>query len=91
MLAINLTIRGKGMNKKKLADDFTEIVAMRIHARDQMSNGVMPPYSVTKGWRRRYTGTPPDQLPPNTVEINHFKTEVDQFVSMLMQAVDDIN
>ncbi len=78
------------MNKNKLAAEFTEIVAMRIHSIDQMRAGIMPGSSVTEGWRERYMGTPKDQLPPYTVELNHFKTEVDQFVSMLMQAVDDV-
>jgi hypothetical protein len=78
------------MRKDKLADRFTEIVAMRLHAIDQMQNGVMPPNSVTKGYIERYRGIPIDQLPPYTVELNTFKIEVDQFVAMLMQAVDDV-
>ncbi len=78
------------MRKDKLAEKFTEIVAMRLHAIDQMNNGVMPPNSVTSGYMERYRGTPQEQIPPYTVELNNFKIEVDQFVSMLMQAVDDV-
>lgn len=76
------------MDKKKLCDAFTEIVAMRVHARDQLANGVMPPQSVTQGYIERYRGIPEKELPPNMVEFNHFKNEVDQFVAMLMSAVD---
>lgn len=78
------------MNKRKIADKFTEIVAMRLHAFDQLNSGVMPPNSVTKGWLERYKGTPQEELPPYTVELNNFKYEVDNFVSMLMQAIDDV-
>ena len=77
------------MRKDKLAAKFTEIVAIRLHAIDQMRNGVTPPNSVTKGYMERYIGTPKDKLPPFTVELNGFKAEVDQFVSMLMQAIKD--
>ena len=78
------------MGKDKLASEFTKIVAMRLHAIDQMNNGVMPPSSVTKGYMERYTGTPQDRLPPFTIELNGFKVEVDQFVAMLMQAVCEV-
>lgn len=77
------------MNKRKLAESFTEIVAMRLHAFDQLNKGVVPPNSVTAGFRERYRGTPQELLPPYTVELNHFKYEVDNFVSMLLRAVDE--
>ena len=77
------------MDKRRILESFTEIVAMRLHAFDQLNNGVMPPSSVTKGWLERYKGTPQEDLPPNHVELNHFKYEVDNFVSMLMMAIDD--
>ena len=72
---------------RKIHDSFIEIVAMRLHAIDQIKSGVLPPSSVTEGWRERYRGTPEKDLPPYMVEINHFKYEVDNFVAMLMQAV----
>ena len=78
------------MDKSKLAKNFTEIVAMRLHALDQLNNGVLPPSSVTAGWRERYQGTQQEYLPPYTVELNNFKYEVDNFVSMLMLAIDDV-
>lgn len=78
------------MDKTKLASKFTEIVAMRLHAIDQMNNGVIPPNSVTNGHMERYRGTPVEKLPPYTVELNNFKIEVDQFVAMLIQAIDDV-
>ncbi len=77
------------MNKRDLSNKFTEIVAMRLHAFDQVNNGVLPPQSVTDGFWERYLGTPQEDLPPSTVELNNFKTEVDSFVVMLMQAIDD--
>lgn len=75
------------MDKQKLFNKFTEIVAIRLHAFDQINKGVLPPESRTAGWRERYLGTPQDKLPPYTVELNNFKLEVDNFVIMLMQAV----
>lgn len=78
------------MRKDKLAAKFTEIVAMRLHAIDQMNNGVMPPNSVTDGYMERYRGVPKEQLPPYTVVLNNFRIEVDRFVAMLMQAIDDV-
>ena len=78
------------MNKQKIADKFTEIVAMRLHALDQLNNGILPTDSVTNGWLKRYKGTPQEELPPHTVVLNNFKCEVDNFVSMLMCAIDDV-
>ena len=75
------------MNKSKLAEKFTEIVAMRLDALDQRVESVWPPYTDLGRWKRRYLGRP--NLPAPYVEFNTFKTEVDQFVAMLMSAVDD--
>ena len=77
------------MDKAKLADSFREIVAIRLDVFDQRRDGVWPPNTDINRWRRRYLGTPKNELPPYTVEFNHFKIEVDEFVSMLMRAVDD--
>lgn len=78
------------MNKAKLAEKFTEIVAIRLDVFDQRKDGVWPPNTDLDRWRRRYLGTPKDELPPYTIEINHFKIEVDEFVAMLMRAIDDV-
>jgi hypothetical protein len=83
--------RGLNMDKSELSKRFTEIVAMRLHAFDQLKNGVTPPNSVTSGWLERYRGTPQEDLPPYTVELNSFKWEVDNFVAMLMQAINTID
>ena len=77
------------MNKQKISSKFTEIVAMRLNAIDQQYNGARPLGPVTDGWRERYTGIPQEQLPPYTVELNTFRTEVDNFVAMLMRVLSD--
>jgi hypothetical protein len=74
--------------RRLLAEKFTRIVAMRLHTIDQMNKGITPPNSVTKGYIERYRGIPQENLPPYVIEINNFKLEVDEFVAMLMQAVD---
>lgn len=74
-------------NLAKLHSYFVEIVAASLHAFDQINKGVRPPDSVTAGWRERYRGTPPEDLPPYTVELNHFQNEVDSLVAMLVHAV----
>ena len=77
------------MNKSKLADQFVEIVAMRLDVYDQQQDGVWPPNTDYTRYKRRYLGMPKDDLPPHTIVMNNFKTEVDQFVAMLIRAVDD--
>ncbi len=79
-----------GMNKAKLADKFTEIVAIRLDVFDQRKNGVWPPNTDLERWKRRYLGTPKNELPPYMIEINLFRIEVDEFVAMLMRAIDDV-
>ena len=75
--------------KHELVEKFTEIVAVRLDVLEQRLLGTWPPNTDIGRGVRRYAGTPLDRLPPYTVEINHFKNEVDQFVAMLMRAVDD--
>lgn len=75
------------INKSELADKFREIVAIRLDVFDQIKDGIWPPNTDLKRWQKRYKGTPANELPPYCIEINHFKIEVDEFVSMLMQAV----
>ena len=77
------------MNKKKLANSFTEIVALRMDAWEQRNDGIWPPNTDLDRYKRRYRGIPKEDLPPYTIEINHFRTEVDDFVAMLMNAVDE--
>lgn len=78
------------MNKARLAEKFTEIVAIRLDVFDQRKDGVWPPDTDLGRWKRRYIGTPKDELPPYKIELNHFKIEVDEFVSMLMLAINDV-
>ena len=77
------------MNKAKLAEKFTEIVAIRLDVFDQRRDGTWPPDTALGRWERRYQGTPKEKLPPYAIELNHFKAEVDEFVAMLMRAIDD--
>lgn len=72
---------------RQLSEKFTEIVALRLDLWEQRNDGVWPPYTDLNRYKARYIGTPKNQLPPYTVEINLFKTEVDQFVSMLMAEI----
>lgn len=74
---------------RKIKDKFTEIVAIRLDVFDQRKDGVWPPNTDLERWRRRYIGTPPDERPPYTIEINHFRIEVDEFVAMLMSALEE--
>ena len=76
------------MNKVEIADKFTEIVAIRLDVFDQRKDGIWPPKTDFERWRKRYNGIPKEDLPPYTIVMNHFKTEVDEFVSMLMMALD---
>lgn len=76
-----------GINKSELANKFTEIVAIRLDVFDQRKDGIWPPNTDLNRWEKRYKGTPSSELPPYCIEINHFKIEVDEFVSLLMQAV----
>lgn len=75
------------MNKARLSVKFTEIVAMRLDALDQRVESVWPPNTDLDRWRRRYIGLP--NLPYPFVELNHFRNEVDEFVAMLMGAIDE--
>ncbi len=76
------------MNKQHLLNDFTEIVAIRLDAFDQRYQGIWPPHTDLQRWKDRYRGIPKEALPPFTIEINHFKIEVDEFVAMLIRAVE---
>ena len=79
------------MDKRRLHDVFTEIVAIRLDTYEQRLNGIWPPDTNLDRWKHRYFGISEKDLPPYTVEINHFRIEVQNFVSMLIQAVDNIN
>ena len=75
------------IDKRQLADKFTEIVAIRLDRYAQREEGIWPPDTNTDRWHERYRGTPFDKLPPYTVELNRFKHEVDYFVADLMRVV----
>lgn len=77
------------MNNHKIREKFTQIVALNLDVYSQRIEGVYPPKTDLERWRSKYIGTPEELLPPYTIEINHFKREVDQFVSMLMFALID--
>ena len=69
--------------------EFTEIVALRLDVFEQRVHGIWPPDTDLDRHRRRYLGIPEKDLPPNIIVINHFKREVDSFVSMLMQSINN--
>lgn len=79
-----------GINKTKLANKFTEIVAIHLNVFDQRKDGVWPPNTDLARWKRRYHGIPKEELPPYTEEINSFRIEVDEFVETLVRAIDDV-
>lgn len=72
------------MNLNKVRDSFTQIIAMQLHANNRKNDGVMPHASLTEGWEQAYNGTPANELPPYSVEMNYFKHAVDCCVAMLM-------
>ena len=74
--------------KRKLAEKFTEIVAMRLDVYTQREAGVWPPHTELNRWRERYMGN--QNLPSPFVELNTFRNEVDNFVASLMSVVDDV-
>ena len=76
------------INKDKLAKKFTEIVAIRLDVHDQRKDGVPPDTDIGR-WKKRYIGASQDKL-PSTIDLNHFKNEVDESVAMLMQAMQDV-
>jgi hypothetical protein len=77
----------KEQKMRKLRDDLTELVAMRLHAYDARVRGVPPFESVTKGWEKRYRGMSNSELPRNYVGMNFFRENVDEFVAMIMTVV----
>lgn len=72
------------MNKYKLKNALTEIVAAHLDRREQRAEGVWPPRTDLDRWKRRYVG---QNVPPPYVELNHFRVEVDQFVATILLAV----
>lgn len=75
------------MDLKKLKEDITEIVGARTYSMREILSGKYPgEYDISK-WREEYIGN--QNLPPYHIELNHFKTEVDQFTEMIMQAIAD--
>lgn len=79
----------KPKDLRKIKDKFTEIVAVRLDVFDQRKDGIWPPHTNLERCKRRYNGTPFDERPPYTIEINHFRIEIDEFVAMLMSALEE--
>ena len=68
-----------------LKQDLTELVGCKFHQLDELNKGKSPTeYDITK-WIDKYRGT--QNLPPYTVELNNFRIEVDQFVTLIMSAI----
>ena len=77
------------INKIKLRKALTEVVGVRVYSMRERMSGKMPgEYDISK-WREEYIGCL--NLPPYVIQFNHFKTEVDQFTAMIMEAVEDAN
>lgn len=76
-------------NITALVDKLTKIVAIRMDIFDQRRDGVWPPNTDLNRWRDRYRGTPKYMLPKYTVELNHFRTEVDEFVAHIILAINE--
>lgn len=78
---------GLGIDKRKLREKIIEIVGVRVYSMREIMSGKYPgEYDISK-WREEYRGL--QNLPPYTVQLNHFKTEVDEFTAMIMQAMSD--
>ena len=70
---------------EQLHRDLVELVGAKFYQIDQLYSGKYPDgYDITK-WVEKYRGR--TDLPPNMVELNNFKNEVDSFVSMIMMIV----
>ena len=78
---------GLGIDKRKLREKITEIVGVRVYSMREIMSGKYPGEYDTSKWREEYRGK--QNLPPYVIELNHFKTEVDEFTAMIMQAVAD--
>jgi len=75
------------MDLARLKDTIREIVGARVYSMREIMSGKYPgEYDITR-WREEYRGL--QNLPPYTVQLNHFKTEVDEFTAMIMQAIED--
>lgn len=77
------------MDKNEIRRKYIEIVAATLHANNQRHRGLMPTESLTDGWERAYSGTPPSELPKYTVELNMFRKQVDFTVAMLMRVLEN--
>jgi hypothetical protein len=72
-------------DKRELRDKITEIVGVRVYSmRERMSGKYPGEYDITK-WKEEYMGK--QDLPPYVIQLNNFRTEVDEFTAMIMQAV----
>lgn len=75
-------------DRRAVHDRFVEIIARALDTYDQLQEGKQPPLDRER-WLRRYQGTPRNELPPFTIELNNFRPFVDIAVSQLMLALDD--
>ena len=65
--------------------DLTELVGCKFYQIDESNEGRWHgEYDIAK-WADRYRGI--QNLPKHTVELNNFRNEVDQFVSMIMMVI----
>jgi hypothetical protein len=68
-----------------LEHDLIELVGCKFHQIDEIDSGKWPgQYDITK-WIDKYQGK--QNLPPHVVELNNFRNEVDQFVSLIMSVI----
>ena len=71
----------------KLKGNITEIVGSRVYSIREIMSGKYPgEYDISK-WREEYIGH--QNLPPNIIQFNHFRAEVDEFTAMIMKAIQE--
>ena len=72
------------IDKDKLQKDLTAMVAYKFDMLEQQFEGKYPPFK--NNGLERYRGR---NLPPPYVELNTFKNEVDNHVTIIMLLVDE--
>jgi len=77
------------MNKAKLHSELIELVARKFHFLYGYMEEQTPFHEIDpEGWRDKYIGKAPENLPPHAVVFNKFKPEVDQFTAAIMHTID---
>ena len=74
------------IDKRKIQNDFIEIIGMNLHAIDLDRRGDFDASRLGE-WRDRYLGIHDHDLPYQVVFFNSFKPRVDSIVADLMHAL----